>query len=140
MEHFYEIILKLVYLPSWRCCLNVFSIFIISYFSLVPFCSAEQNYFINFGEGSYEEYFCEIILKLGHLPGRRYHLKFFLFLDWGIGGRGGGEGGCIRGTFLWNYFEIGQLALEEMLSKVFLFFSYGSHFVQPSRTILANYV
>ena len=34
----------------------------------------------NFGKGAWEEHFCEIILKSGHWPGRRCHLKFFLFL------------------------------------------------------------
>ena len=34
--------------------------------------SAEQNHLINFGEGSYEEHFCEFILKSGHLPLRKH--------------------------------------------------------------------
>ena len=39
----------------------------ISYLELCqpPFCSAEQNHLCNFGIGSYEEKFCEIILNLG---------------------------------------------------------------------------
>ena len=45
-----------------------------------PFCLAEQNDFSNFGKGASEEHFCEIILKSGHWPGRRCHLKVFLFL------------------------------------------------------------
>ena len=30
-----------------------------------------------------KEHFCEIILKLGHWPGRRCHFKVFLFLALG---------------------------------------------------------
>ena len=44
-----------------------------------PFCSVEQNHFSNFGRGSPKEHFCEIILKLGYWPRRRYRLKVFLF-------------------------------------------------------------
>ena len=40
----------------------------------------EQNNFINFGRGSPKEHFCEIILKSGHWPKRRCHLKK-LFMD-----------------------------------------------------------
>ena len=61
-----------------------------------PFYSAEQNHFSNFGKRALEEHFCEIILKSGHKPGRRWPLKVF-----------------------------------------FSIFSSGSHFVQPSWTILA---
>ena len=43
----------------------------------------------------------------------------------------------LQGTFLWNYFKIGQLALEEMLFYEFSIFSSGGHFVQRSKTILA---
>ena len=44
----------------------------------------EQYHFSNFGKGALEEHFCEIILKLGHWPGRRCPLKvFFLFSSGG---------------------------------------------------------
>ena len=42
--------------------------------------SVERNHFSNFGKWSPKEHFCEIILKLGHWPWRRCHLKVFLFL------------------------------------------------------------
>ena len=42
-----------------------------------PFCSAEQNHFSIFGKGSSKKYFCKIIMKSGHLSGRRCHLKVF---------------------------------------------------------------
>ena len=38
------------------------------------------------------------------------------------------------------YFVIWQLAYEDMLLKDFSTFDSGSHFVQPSRTILAIFV
>ena len=34
----------------------------------------------NFGKGTSEEHFCEIILKLGHCPGRCRLKLFFLFV------------------------------------------------------------
>ena len=40
----------------------------------------EPKEFSNYGRGSPEEHFCEIILKLVHWSRRRYHLKVFLFL------------------------------------------------------------
>ena len=46
----------------------------------MEFCSVDQNNFSNFGRGSPKVHFCEIIMKSGHLPRRRYHLKGFLFL------------------------------------------------------------
>ena len=42
-----------------------------------PFCSAERNHFRNFSRESSKEYFCEIILKSAHWPGRRCSLKSF---------------------------------------------------------------
>ena len=39
-----------------------------------------QTRFSNFGNGSPEEHFCEIILKLGNWPRKRCRLKGFLFL------------------------------------------------------------
>ena len=50
-----------------------------SYFSLVAFCSVEQNNFNDFGRESPMEHFFEIILKSNHWPRRRYRLKFFYF-------------------------------------------------------------
>ena len=51
--------------------------------------SVKQNDFSNFGKGLLEEHFCEIILKSGHLPKRRYCFKVFLlfrsgchFVEW----------------------------------------------------------
>ena len=46
----------------------------------VLLCSAERNYFNNFGRGSPKKHFCEFILKSGHWPRRRCRLKVFLFL------------------------------------------------------------
>ena len=41
-------------------------------------------------------------------------------------------------NILWNYFEMGPLAQEEILLKAFFFyFSSGGHFVQWSGIILA---
>ena len=37
----------------------------------------ERNDFNNFGRGSPKEHFCEIILKSGHWPMRKCHLKVF---------------------------------------------------------------
>ena len=37
------------------------------------------SYFTNFGRGSTKDNFFEIILKSGHWPKRRCHLKVFLF-------------------------------------------------------------
>ena len=50
--------------------------------------------------------------------------------------KGGGGGGGVRGTFMWNHFEIRLLAKEEMFKDFFSIFSSGGHFVQPSRTFL----
>ena len=58
--------------------MTVYTLFL--FLALVPFCSAKQNHFSNFGKGSLEEHFCEIILKSGHRSKRRCHLKVFLFL------------------------------------------------------------
>ena len=44
----------------------------------ILFSGAEQ--LSNFDRGSPKEHFCEIILKSGYWPGRRCHLKVFLFL------------------------------------------------------------
>ena len=40
--------------------------------------------------------------------------------------------GSSNETFLWNYFEMGPLALEEMSFKGFSIFNSGGHFVQRS--------
>ena len=40
----------------------------------------ERNDFNYFGRGSPKKHFCEIILKSGHWPMRRCHLKVFLYL------------------------------------------------------------
>ena len=42
----------------------------------------------------------------------------------------------VKGTLLWNYFEIRTLAAEEMSFKGFSIFSSGRHFVQPIKAIL----
>ena len=47
------------------------------------------GHFRNFDRGSPKEHFCEIILKSGHWPWRRCHLKVFLLvlaaiLFWGV--------------------------------------------------------
>ena len=41
---------------------------------------SELNNFCDFGKGSLEEHFYEIILKLGHLPRRSCCFKVFIFL------------------------------------------------------------
>ena len=41
----------------------------------------ERNHFNNFGRGSPKEHFCGIILKSGHWPKRRCHLKLFFFFS-----------------------------------------------------------
>ena len=43
----------------------------------LSFCSAKWNSFSNFGKGSLEKHFCEIILNSGHLPRRRCCFKVF---------------------------------------------------------------
>ena len=48
------------------------------FLALAAIFSAEQNNFSNFRMGSLKENFCEIILKLGHLPMRRCRLKKLL--------------------------------------------------------------
>ena len=59
----------------FKVCCFFFSIF----YLWQPFCSAERNHFSNFGKGSPKEHFCKIILKSGHWPRRRCHLKVFYF-------------------------------------------------------------
>ena len=53
------------------------------FLALVAIFSAERNNFSNFGKGSLEEHFCEIILKSGHWPRRRCCLKVFYFSSGG---------------------------------------------------------
>ena len=57
----------------------MFIVFLFLFLALVPFCSAEQNHFSNFGKGVLREHFCEIILKSGPWPRRRCCLKIFFF-------------------------------------------------------------
>ena len=45
------------------------------FLALTAICSTEQNQFSRFSRGSTKEHVCEIILKSGHWPTRRYHLK-----------------------------------------------------------------
>ena len=47
-----------------------------------PLCSAEQNYFSNFGKEGLKEQFCEIILKLANWP-RGTSFKDFSILSSG---------------------------------------------------------
>ena len=41
---------------------------------------------------------------------------------------------------MWNYFEFGSVVQEEMPLTIFLIWSSGCLFVQPSRTICAIFV
>ena len=50
------------------------------FFALVAILFSGTEQLSNFDRGSPKEHFCEIILKSGHWPRRRCHLKVFLFL------------------------------------------------------------
>ena len=80
------------------------------------------------------------MLKSAYWPWRRCHFTgFSIFSSCGHFVQQSGTiwAMFLQGTFLWNYFKIGQLALEEMSFYESSIFSSGGHFVQQSRTILA---
>ena len=80
------------------------------------------------------------MLKSAYWPWRRCHFTgFSIFSSCGHFVQQSGTiwAMFLQGTFLRNYFKIGQLALEEMSFYEFSIFSSGGHFVQRSGTILA---
>ena len=80
------------------------------------------------------------MLKSAYWPWRRCHfMGFSIFSSCGHFVQQSGTiwAMFLQGPFLWNYFKIGQLALEEMSFYEFSIFSSAGHFVQQSRTILA---